>query len=80
MESYLQMINRLPLDKNGKLEFVKNHIETLKKYEQERIDNKKKFEKVLFQIQALGDILNMYSHCFLDESKMEPCDHVEIQD
>jgi len=67
MESYLQMINRLPLDKNGKLEFVKNHIKTLKKYEQEKIDNKKKFEKVLFDIQALGNDFNMYSHCFLDD-------------
>ena len=67
MESYLQMINRLPLDKAGKLEFVKNHIKTLKKYEKEKIDNKKKFEKVLFEIQALGDILNMYSHCFIDD-------------
>ena len=54
MESYLQMINRLPLDKAGKLEFVKNHIKTLKKYEQEKIDNKKKFENVLLDIEALG--------------------------
>ena len=67
MESYLQMINRLPLDKAGKLEFVKNHIKTLKKYEQEEIDNRERFEKVLRDIQALGNDFNMYSHCFIDD-------------
>ena len=79
MESYLQMINRLPLDKNGKLEFVKNHIKTLKKYEQEEIDNRERFSDVLWEIENLGNDFNMYCYCFT-ESKLQQCRHVKIQD
>ena len=47
MECFLEFVNRLPLDKEAKLEFVKAHIETLKKYEKEIEDNKTNFNLCL---------------------------------
>lgn len=50
MEEYLEVVNRLPLDKKGKIEFVKAHVETLKKEEKEMKENKNLFNCVLTQL------------------------------
>ena len=50
MEEYLEFINRLPLDKKAKIEFVKAHVERLKQYEEETKNNKENFNCVLNQL------------------------------
>ena len=46
----LEFVNRLPLDKDAKLLFIKDYISTLKKEDEETAQNKKQFNKVLEQI------------------------------
>jgi hypothetical protein len=48
--NYLEFINRLPLDKKGKISFVKAHVERLKQYEEETNENKENFNYVLNQL------------------------------
>lgn len=50
MQEYLEVVNRLPLDKQGKIEFVKAHVETLKKEEKETKRNQETFNCVLTQL------------------------------
>lgn len=60
---YLEIINRLPLDKAGKLEFVKCHVERLKQYEQETKNNKNNFNKVLEDIKTIKRSSVLYCEC-----------------
>ena len=62
MEQYLQTINRLPLDKKGKLEFVKAHVATLIRYEEETKENKERFNTVLQSIKQLGYDYEAFQH------------------
>lgn len=58
VDEYLEFVNRLPLTKEQKKEFVKNHIEILKKQKEEEKDNKLYFSnEVLPSIRAINDEL-----------------------
>jgi len=48
--NYLEFINRLPLDKKGKIAFVKEHVKQLKKEDEETKLNKENFNCVLNQL------------------------------
>ena len=60
IEEYLEFINMLPLDKKGKLEFVKAHVDRLKQYEEETKNNKNIFEKCLKEIESMGRDLEVF--------------------
>jgi hypothetical protein len=68
MEEYLEFINMLPLDKKGKMEFVKAHIDRLKQYEEETKNNKNMFERCLEEIKIMGQDLEVFCECY-DEEK-----------
>jgi hypothetical protein len=61
MENYLEFVNKLPLDKEGKLEFVLAHVERLKQYEQETENNKNIFNKVLQEL--TGEPFEVFCEC-----------------
>jgi hypothetical protein len=72
MENYLEFVNKLPLDKEGKMEFVKAHIDRLKQYEKETENNKNNFKKVLQEIESMGESFEVFCECKYDEEKF--CD------
>jgi hypothetical protein len=61
MENYLEFVNKLPLDKKGKMEFVLAHVERLKQYEQETENNKNIFNKVLQEL--TGEPFEAFCEC-----------------
>lgn len=63
IEEYLEFVNKLPLDKQGKLEFVLAHTERLKQYEKETENNKNNFKKVLQEIESMGQDLDIFCEC-----------------
>jgi len=74
MEEYLEFVNKLPLDKQGKLEFVLAHTERLKQYEKETENNKNNFKKVLEQIESMGESFEVFCECKYDDSEEKFCD------
>ena len=61
IEEYLEFVNKLPLNKEGKLEFVLAHVERLKQYEQETKNNKNNFKKVLQEL--MGEPSEVFCEC-----------------
>ncbi len=57
VQSLLQFVNKLPLDKEGKLEFIKNHIKTLKQFDKEIEENKEMFTQVLSELTDVAQIV-----------------------